>query len=94
MSAHEHTSQRNEIQYLLEHSQMFYHIRPVGQDIIMSKRAVEAVFQGLYLLCDIRGVLRETVPHHHFSQEQQEKTGKTLDKLEKQIAILREELLK
>lgn len=58
----------------------------------MSRRAVEAVFQGLFLLCDIRGALRETAPHHRLNDEQKAKTTKTLDKLEKQIAILREEL--
>jgi hypothetical protein len=59
----------------------------------MSGKAVDAVFQGLYLLCDIRGMLRETAPYHRFSDDQKEKTTKTLDRLEKQIAILREELL-
>jgi hypothetical protein len=60
----------------------------------MSRRAVEAVFQGLYLLCDIRGVLRETAPHHRFDEDQKVNARKTLDKLEKQVAILREELLR
>lgn len=60
----------------------------------MSRRAVDAVFQGLYLLCDIRGILRESAPHHRLSGEQKEKAGKTLEKIEKQIGILREELLK
>lgn len=60
----------------------------------MSRRAVEAVFQGLYLLSDIRGILRETAPHHRFSEEQKTITAKTLDRLEKQVGILREELLR
>lgn len=59
----------------------------------MSRRAVEALFQGLYLLSDIRGILRETAPKHRFSDEQKEITSKTLEQLEKQIKILREELL-
>ena len=59
----------------------------------MSKRAVDAVFQGLYLLTDIRGILRDTVPHHRFSAEQKIEAEKILGKLEKQIAILKEELL-
>ncbi|MFH0966699.1 MAG: hypothetical protein V1862_03325 [Methanobacteriota archaeon] len=60
----------------------------------MSRRAVDAVFQGLYLLCDIRGELRETAPHHRFNEDQKVKAAKTLDKLEKQVSILREELLR
>ena len=59
----------------------------------MSRRAAEAVFQGLFLLSDIRGILRETVPHHQLSGEQKVKTAKTLEKLEKQISILKEELI-
>jgi hypothetical protein len=60
----------------------------------MSRRAAEAVFQGLYLLSDIRGLLRETAPHHRFSEEQRAIATKTLEKLEKQVGILREELLR
>jgi hypothetical protein len=59
----------------------------------MSRRAAEAVFQGLFLLCEIRGVLRETAPHHRLSVDQRAKTVKTLEKLEKQISILKEELI-
>ncbi|WP_319540064.1 hypothetical protein [uncultured Methanospirillum sp.] len=59
----------------------------------MSRRAAEAVFQGLFLLCEIRGVLRETAPLHTLSAEQKGKTAKTLEKLEKQINILKEELV-
>jgi hypothetical protein len=59
----------------------------------MSKRSVDAVFQGLYLLTDIRGMLRDTVPHHQLSVEQKKEAEKILGKLEKQIAILKEELL-
>ena len=60
----------------------------------MSRRAVDAVFQGLFLLCDIRGILRESAPHHRLCEEQKAKTAKTLEKIEKQVGILREELLK
>jgi len=59
----------------------------------MSRRAAEAVFQGLFLLCEIRGMLRETAPLHSLSTEQKVKTTKTLEKLEKQISILKEELV-
>lgn len=59
----------------------------------MSKRAVDAVFQSLFYLTDIRGLLRDTVPHHQLSPEQKAETEKVLGKLEKQIAIIREDLL-
>jgi len=60
----------------------------------MSRRAVDAVFQGLFLLCDIRGILRESAPHHQLCEEEKAMVTKTLEKIEKQIGILREELLK
>lgn len=60
----------------------------------MSRKAVDAVFQRLFLLIDIRGILRESAPHHHISEEQKTNVTKTLDAIEKQVRILREELLK
>ena len=59
----------------------------------MSKRAVDAVFQGLYLLTDIRGMLRDTAPSHQLTPEQKAETEKIIGKLEKQITIIKEELL-
>ncbi|HJJ57197.1 MAG TPA: hypothetical protein O0W79_03335 [Methanocorpusculum sp.] len=59
----------------------------------MSQRAVDAVFQGLYSLTDIRVILRTTAPSHNLTDEQKQKTEKYLASLEKQITILREELL-
>jgi len=59
----------------------------------MSTRAVDAVFQGLYLLTDVRMMMRKSVPDHRFTEDEKKALAKTLDKLEKQIAILREELI-
>jgi len=59
----------------------------------MPRRAAEAVFQGLFLFSEIRGVLRETAPLHRLSADQKAKTTKILEKLEKQISILKEELV-
>jgi len=59
----------------------------------MSQRAVDAVFQGLYSLTDIRSILRVTAPSHELDDEQKKKAEKYLSSIEKQIAILREELL-
>jgi len=58
----------------------------------MSKRAIDAVFQGLFILTDIRVMLRETAPQHNLDESQQEKVRSLLDALEKEMAVLREEL--
>ncbi|OPZ44924.1 MAG: hypothetical protein BWY93_00186 [Euryarchaeota archaeon ADurb.BinA087] len=58
----------------------------------MSKRAIDAVFQGLFLLTDIRVMLRETAPQHNLDESQQEKVRSLFDALEKEMAVLREEL--
>ncbi|MDR2856120.1 MAG: hypothetical protein LBV40_08250 [Methanomicrobiales archaeon] len=59
----------------------------------MSARAVDAVFQGLYLLTDVRMMIRKSVPDHVLTEDEKKTLAKTLDKVEKQIAVLREELL-
>jgi hypothetical protein len=59
----------------------------------MSARAVDAVFQGLYLLTDVRMMMRQSVPDHMLTEEEKNIVAKKLDKLEKQIAILREEMI-
>ena len=59
----------------------------------MSARAVDAVFQGLYLLTDIRMMMRKSVPDHVLTDDEKKVLAKTLDKLEKQIAIVREEMI-
>ncbi|HMZ31295.1 MAG: hypothetical protein ACP5NU_01675 [Methanomicrobiales archaeon] len=58
----------------------------------MSKRAIDAVFEGLFLLTDIRVMLRETAPQHALDESQREKVRSLLDALEKELAVLREEL--
>jgi len=60
----------------------------------MSRRAAEAVFTGQFLLCDIRGLLRDSAPHHRLSEQQKEEAARALGRLEKQVAILKEELLR
>jgi hypothetical protein len=59
----------------------------------MSTRAVDAVFQGLYLLTDVRMMIRKSVPDHVLTEDEKKALAKVLDKLEKQIAIVREELI-
>jgi len=60
---------------------------------MMSQRAVDAVFQGLYLFTDLRAVLRETAPAHRLDEEQRAVVAKALEKLRKQADILEQELL-
>ncbi|MGA2933684.1 MAG: hypothetical protein ABSD81_00830 [Methanomicrobiales archaeon] len=59
----------------------------------MSRRAVDAVFQGLFTLTDIRVMLRRTAPLHDLSEEDRRAVLKHLADLRQQIGILEEELL-
>jgi hypothetical protein len=58
----------------------------------VSKRAIDAVFEGLFILTDIRVMLRETAPFHDLDEARREQVRSLLDRLEDQIALLREEL--
>jgi len=60
----------------------------------VSKRASDAVFQAMFILTDLRVMLRETAPAHEFDPEQKTSASELLDQLEKQVVILREELLR
>jgi hypothetical protein len=59
----------------------------------MSARAVDAVFQGLYLFTEIRMMMRKSAPEHVLTEDEKKVLAKTLDKLEKQITIVREEMI-
>ena len=59
----------------------------------MSKRAVDAVFQALFLLSDLRFLLRETAPKHDLDEAQRARDAATLEKMKRQIAIIEEELI-
>jgi len=60
----------------------------------MSRRAVDAVFQGLFTLTDIRVVLRRTAPLHNLSDDDRRSVLKSLAELREQVGILEEELLR
>jgi len=60
----------------------------------MSKRAVDMTFQALYTLTDLRVVLRETAPSHELDAEQRAQAQRLLDNLERQVASLKQEMLK
>jgi hypothetical protein len=60
----------------------------------MSKRAVDMTFQAIYTLTDIRVVFRETAPSHELDAEQRAQAQRLLDNLERQVASLKQEMLK
>lgn len=76
----------------LAYNDIFFYLG-VEVHTIMSERAADAVFQALFSLTDIRVILRVTAPDHSLDEDQKKKTEKALVSVEKQIAILREELL-
>jgi len=59
----------------------------------MSKRAVDAVFQALFILSEIRFLLRRTAPGHDLDEEEQKRAATSIAKVKRQIAILEEELI-
>jgi hypothetical protein len=60
----------------------------------MSKRAVDSVFRAMFLLTDIRVVLRDTAPVHELDESQQAAMTRILAELEEQVKIIGEEMVK
>ncbi|MCX6689257.1 MAG: hypothetical protein NTZ39_06170 [Methanoregula sp.] len=60
----------------------------------MSKRAVDMVFSATYALTDLRMILRETAPSHELDAEKRVQAERLLDNLERQVAALKQEMLK
>lgn len=59
----------------------------------VTQRAVDAIFQAMFLLTDLRVLMRETAPLHDLDEEQRAKASKTLEKLKKQVDTLEQELV-
>lgn len=59
----------------------------------MSKRAVDAVFESLFQLSDLRFIFRETSPGHELDEQQKEKMAGILEKVRKQVDIIEKEML-
>jgi hypothetical protein len=59
----------------------------------VSKRAIDAVFEGLFILTDIRVILRETAPFHDLDEVQKQHVSALLDHLGQKVRALQEELL-
>jgi hypothetical protein len=51
-------------------------------------------FQALYTLTDLRAVFRETAPSHELDAEQRARAQRLLDNLERQVASLKQEMLR
>ncbi len=51
-------------------------------------------FQALYTLTDLRVILRETAPNHVLDETQRTQAQRLLENLERQVASLKQELLK
>ena len=60
----------------------------------LSKRAVDMTFQALYTLIDLRVILRETAPQHQLDETERTQAQRLLDNLERQVASLKQEMLK
>jgi hypothetical protein len=51
-------------------------------------------FQAIYTLTDLRAVLRETAPSHELDTDQRAQAQRLLDNLERQVASLKQEMLR
>ncbi len=60
---------------------------------MMSQRAVDAVFSSLFILTDIRGILRANAPFHRLGTEDRAKVEKLLAELQGEVETIRRELL-
>jgi hypothetical protein len=58
----------------------------------MSQRAVEGVFRALFLLTDLRSMLRSTAPQHRFDAEGKERIRTLLASVRQELSVLEEEL--
>jgi hypothetical protein len=59
----------------------------------LSRRAVDAIFQALFNLSDLRALMRETAPDHVMDEEQKQRAAKYIEKAKRQIAIIEKELV-
>ena len=62
--------------------------------IVVSKRAVDMVFQATYTLTDLRMILRNTAPTHELDAENRAQAERLLENLERQVSSLKQEMLR
>jgi len=60
----------------------------------MSKRAVDMIFSATFALTDLRMILRETAPAHQLDPKQKQEVKRLLDNIERQVASIKQEMLK
>jgi hypothetical protein len=58
----------------------------------MSKKSVDALFDALYALTDLRMVFRRTAPKHELDAEQRKEVKASLDAAKKAIEVIEKEL--
>jgi hypothetical protein len=59
----------------------------------LSRRAVEAVFQSLFILTDIRVLLRSTAPDHRLDEVQRAGVRDRITALRREVDDIEKELL-
>jgi len=59
----------------------------------MSQRGVDAVFQAMFLLTDMRELYRKNAPFHDFEGAEKEEASNIIEKLKKQISVIEQEVL-
>jgi hypothetical protein len=59
----------------------------------MSKIAVDSVFRAMFLLTDLRVILRETAPLHELDDQQRGCAEKILSSLREEVQTLEKEFL-
>lgn len=59
----------------------------------MTKRAIDAVFESMFILTDLRVLLRETAPLHELDPVQKESAKVLLADLQGKVDLLKEDLL-
>ena len=60
---------------------------------MVSKAAIVALFKAKFILSDIRVILRKTAPHHRLGPGEREEVESLIAGLEKQVGVLKRELL-
>ncbi|MDI9632834.1 MAG: hypothetical protein QXL43_00875 [Methanolinea sp.] len=59
----------------------------------MSKTAIVALFEAMFILTDLRVILRRTAPHHALGAGEREEVRALIEGLEKRVDVLKRELL-
>jgi len=58
----------------------------------VTRTAIVALFEAMFILTDIRVILRKTAPHHRLGPDEKAEVGALLARLEERIDVLKKEL--